>query len=274
MHLKFYNKACAFISSGVFAFSMCGCSNQKKSDNSSKTAVSISTNTVPVTSLVTTYTTDLTTAPVTTTFSTMSTTAVVPLTTTELIVTSIFTTTTEFVTTMPQSYFGENTFTSDDQSILDYFHELGDSVKDSINTEEFLEKGKMYFIYCVDFLFYDGEIKGIKFSDMTDTARQQLLCDITFIDTLICSKFPDYKETISDGAGAIYDKASEIIKDGSQNIKDFSREKLGYENYYKLEQYKDIFIEQTYGDFEYFIDILGVGKSKLSDWYSNFKGQN
>ena len=284
MSIKIYNKTIALVSSGVLAFSMCGCSQKKNDNNSSSDNVFSESSivTAPVTDFISGTTEVVTTvSPVTTTVPVSSTTEYVSKTepivttsfevTTEPVVTSELLTTAIPITTIQQS---DNFYTPDDQSVLDYFHELGDNVKNSIDTDEFLEKGKMYFIYCVDFLFYDGEIKGVKFGDMTDIARQQLLSDISFIDSLICSKFPNYKETISDGAGSLYNKASEIIKAGSQNIKDFSREKLGDENYYKLEQYKDLFVEQTASDFKDFVDILGVGKSKLNDWYNSFKGQN
>lgn len=284
MSIKIYNKGIALVSSGVLAFSMCGCNQKKNNNNSSSDNVFSASSivTAPVTDFISGTTEVVTTvSPVTTTVPVSSTTEYVsktePIVTTsfevitEPVVTSELLTTAIPITTIQQS---DNFYTPDDQSVLDYFHELGDNVKNSIDTDEFLEKGKMYFIYCVDFLFYDGEIKGVKFSDMTDIARQQLLSDISFIDSLICSKFPNYKETISDGAGSLYNKASEIIKAGSQNIKEFSREKLGEENYYKLEQYKDMFVEQTASDFKDFVDILGVGKSKLSDWYNSFKGQN
>ena len=111
---------------------------------------------------------------------------------------------------------------------------MGKSVRDSFDSEEFLDKGKSYFIYCVDFLFYDGEIKGIKFDDLTDSAKEQLLLDITNIDSLICFKYPNYKDEIKEGYGKAYTRASEVIREGSNNIKDFSKDKLGEDNYDKL----------------------------------------
>ena len=135
------------------------------------------------------------------------------------------------------SYFYDittETITNNDLEILDYFGKMGDIVKESFNSEDLLDKGKSYFIYCVDFLFYDGEINGIRFNDMTDSAKEQLLRDISTIDSLICSKYPNYKEDIKEGYGNAYNKASEVIRVGSENINEFSRDKLGEENYNKL----------------------------------------
>lgn len=172
------------------------------------------------------------------------------------------------------SYFYDittETITNNDLEILDYFGKMGDIVKESFNSEDLLDKGKSYFIYCVDFLFYDGEINGIRFNDMTDSAKEQLLRDISTIDSLICSKYPNYKEDIKEGYGNAYNKASEVIRVGSENINEFSRDKLGEENYNKLKEYKDLFVDTAFGDWDDFVDILGKGKQKLKDWYEGLK---
>lgn len=163
------------------------------------------------------------------------------------------------------------TITDNDLEILDCFSRMGDIVKESFNSEDLLDKGKAYFIYCVDFLFYDGEINGIRFNDMTDSAKEQLLRDISTIDSLICSKYPNYKDDIKEGYGNAYNKASEVIRVGSENINEFSRDKLGEENYNKLKEYKDLFVDTAFGDWNDFVDVLGKGKQKLKDWYEGLK---
>ena len=163
------------------------------------------------------------------------------------------------------------TITDNDLEILDYFGKMGDIVKESFNSEDLLDKGKSYFIYCVDFLFYDGEINGIRFNDLTDSAKEQLLRDISTIDSLICSKYPNYKDDIKEGYGNAYNKASEVIRVGSENINEFSRDKLGEENYNKLKEYKDLFVDTAFGDWDDFVDILGKGKQKVKDWYEGLK---
>ena len=172
------------------------------------------------------------------------------------------------------SYFYDittETITDNDLEILDYFDKMGDIVKESFNSDDLLDKGKSYFIYCVDFLFYDGEINGIRFNDLTDSAKEQLLRDISTIDSLICSKYPNYKDDIKEGYGNAYNKASEVIRVGSENINEFSRDKLGEENYNKLKEYKDLFVDTAFGDWDDFVDILGKGKQKVKDWYEGLK---
>lgn len=152
---------------------------------------------------------------------------------------------------------------SNDEEILNHFDKLGEEVKSEFNLDTFLQTSKKYFVYCVDFLFYDKEINNIKFSDLTDKAKQQLLSDIVTIDELICSKFPNYKETISEGSKDIYQKAIELIRKGSKNIKEFSKDKLGDENYEKLKEFQKLFKETAFGDWDEFKDIIGKAKKKV-----------
>lgn len=259
MKSKFLSSISVFCGGAIL---LTGCGKKETIDSSSKsdsTTTSI-TSTCPTTVLSTTTLT----YPVTTTLVT-STSMSTLMSMTNSTVSSVVTDLSTIYTTC--------TFTDTDSEILDVFDKIGDSVRDSFDTAELLDKGKSYFIYCVDFLFYDGEIKGIKFEDLTDSAKQQLLLDITTIDSLICAKYPDYKEDIKEGYGNAYNKASEVIREGSANIKDFSKEKLGEDNYNKIGEYKDMFVDITRRDFDTFLDILGIGKEKVRNKYEDFKNK-
>lgn len=250
MGVKVYNKVATFLASGAMMFSLVGCNNNDNViDSSSKVNTNVTTGEISTSDGETISTT---TSLFTSTNTTMQ--------------ESMTDSTTNLITTSTSDVCTEN-----DQVVFDYFNVLSDSIKDNINSEELLEKGKAYFVYCVDFIFYDGEIKGIKFSDMSDMARQQLLSDITMIDSLICSKYPNYKETISEGSGELYKKASEIIRSGSQNISNFSKDKLGEANYYKLMEYKDLFMETAFGDFDVFEDVIDQGFEKVKEWYEGLR---
>lgn len=266
------NKLFAYCASGVVAFSLCGCSNKDDSpivSSDTELPVSATTSVIPVITTVTTSSSatsfDSTTADdrMYSNYSSFS------ESTTEYNTTYSDTALTDVISS---STNGDVViYTENDEIVLDYFSNLGNNIRNIVDTDELLAKGKAYFVYCVDFLFYDGEIKGIKFSDMTDSARGQLLLDVTTIDSLICSKFPNYKETISEGSSSLYNKASDIIKAGSRNINDFSKEKLGQENYDKLREYKDMFIDTAFGDFDVFKDVLDEGRQKVKSWYEGLK---
>ena len=167
---------------------------------------------------------------------------------------------------------------SADYVVLDHFSSLSDGLERDVYSPDFLDKCKFYFISCIDFLFFDGSINGYKFSDLTDTAKEQLLSDISYIDSFISLRYPNYKEVIYEGASSVYSDFMDVIEAGSKNIKDFSYDKLGEERYSKIKEYKDLFVEQTVDDWGEFKDIIGsaydTGKSKIKDKYEDFKGQN
>lgn len=259
MDLKLFNKLAALATSGVLSLSLCGCSKEKAKESSTGIVITSGVITVPTTTKLTTTTT-------TTKITTTKLTTTVPITT-------VVTTVTEPITEPAL----DPVYSEADSAVLEEFNSIGNDIVGSKDSSDFLDKGKLYFIYCVDFLFYDGEIKGVKFSDLSEMAREQLISDIITIDNLICSKFPDYKENISEGSSEAFDKASDIIHSGTTNVKDYSREKLGDENYEKIGEYKDMFVEQTSREWDEFKGILGSGydkgKSKIKDWYEGFKGQ-
>ena len=68
------------------------------------------------------------------------------------------------------------------------------------NTNDDSKKGKVKdtFIKLVDFIFYDGEIKGYKFHELTDKGKAKVIYYALKLDGKIDEKWPDYKEKISD----------------------------------------------------------------------------
>lgn len=161
--------------------------------------------------------------------------------------------------------------TPEENMILEHFKNLGEDIKNSIDSEKLLEKGKTYFIYCVDFLFFNEPINGVTFSSLRDSVKSQILENIVDIDAVICTKYPNYKESISDKYTYVYDNAMELIKKGSANIKDFSKEKLGEDNINKLEEYKELFKDQISDNYDDLSDLAEKGKEKVKSWYEEFK---
>lgn len=169
-------------------------------------------------------------------------------------------------------------FTADDKEVVAYFNELKTNVQETLNSEtseEVKDKVKGTFITVVDFIFYEGEIKGIKFDDLTEGAKQNILETATTVDNMIMSKFPNYKEEISSTVTNAYNKASELIKKGANNVSEFSKEKLGEENYNAIIEAKDELVYYTKNAIEVVGEFAGTvwdkGKEKVKNWYENFK---
>ncbi len=140
------------------------------------------------------------------------------------------------------------------------------------------DKAKGVFITLVDFVFYDGEINGVTFNELTDSGKAKVLELINTIDEKIEKHFPGYKETISSKTSEAFQKASDLIKKGAKNISDFAQEKLGEENYQEIIDAKDELVTYTKNALSLFgnvgSNLFSKAKDKLSNWYENFKNNN
>ena len=124
----------------------------------------------------------------------------------------------------------------------------------------------------------DGSINGVTFDELTDNGKKKVLEIASNIDSTIENKFPGYKETISDKASSAFNKASEIIKKGANDLNDFAREKLGEDNYQSIIDAKDELVLYTKNAINFVGDISSSlwssTKDKLNNWYQNFKNNN
>ena len=143
------------------------------------------------------------------------------------------------------------------------------------SNKSFGDSAKGVFVSIVDFLFYDGEINGVTFDELTDKGKEQVLKLANKVDGAIESKIPGYKETISDTASKTFNKASEVIKSGANNLNNFAREKLGEENYQSIIDAKDELVYYTKNAINFLGDVGGKAfnsvKDKLDSWYQDFK---
>lgn len=166
----------------------------------------------------------------------------------------------------------------EDGIIINEFNSIKDRITNYLNSadfENFKDSAKGVFINIVDFIFYDGEIKGIKFNDLTEEGKKQVLALASSIDSMITNKYPTYKEDISTTTKDAYKKASELIKQGAKNISDFSKDKLGEENYNTIKNAKDELVEYS----KQAIEIIGNFssktwsnvKNKVKNWYEEFR---
>lgn len=168
-----------------------------------------------------------------------------------------------------------------DKTIISKFESIETSTDKLLSEKEDKTVGdklKGIFITIVDFLFYDTEIDGVTFDELTENGKQEVLKIANAIDEKIENKFPDYKETISGKTKNAFNKASELIKKGANNINEFSREKLGEENYNSIINAKDELIKYTKNAFEIIGDIgselFNKASSSIKNWYEKFRDNN
>ena len=164
-----------------------------------------------------------------------------------------------------------------DNIVIDELNNTLKNIEESTQDENFKDKASSTFISIVDFLFYDGTIKGISFDELTEKGKEKVLEISSKIDVKLEEKCPGYKEKISNSTSKAYQKASEIIKKSAKNINDFAKSALGDDNYQAIIDAKDELVKYSKESLNY---VTGAGskvfnntKEKLNEWYQNFKNK-
>lgn len=150
-----------------------------------------------------------------------------------------------------------------DTEEFDYFDQAKKEIKELIESEQVeqaKEKGKEYFITGVDFIFYDKEINGVTFDDLTEEGKKVTLENLETIDGWIMEIAPDYKDKISEKYQVVKDFVSTTYYDVLESIK----ESLGEENYSAIREKKNEIKESITNPKDKVLE-------KVSDWYQNFK---
>lgn len=92
----------------------------------------------------------------------------------------------------------EEVTTKSENNVISYFESQDNLITSSADQEDssLREKVKNGFVSIVDFIFYDKEIKGYKFKDLTTSAKLKVIKIALSIDNKIDEYFPDYKDVI------------------------------------------------------------------------------
>lgn len=95
-----------------------------------------------------------------------------------------------------------------EEEVVASLEELKSEVDNSSHITSSIKHG---FIELVDFLLYDGTIRGKTFSSLSNSTKIKVLKIAFLIDTKIEEKFPDYKESIKSASSFAYDKFREKV---------------------------------------------------------------
>lgn len=142
--------------------------------------------------------------------------------------------------------------------IVKYFEDISTS-----DSEGNLKKG---FVNLVDFLFYNKDINGITFLELTSEAKLKVIKIALKLDAKIEEYFPGYKETISSTTNKIYtdiksklialylDTTVKVCSNNSQVCEDAKNGLSELKKNFNI-------------SWDFIKDISGVGLTKLKDWY-------
>ena len=90
---------------------------------------------------------------------------------------------------------------------------------DGANSASFQEKVSSYYQMVKGFLFDDQPIKGLTFSELTDSAKQKFLNFVDTTDQTIEKIVPNYKEKISNSAKNGYELVMGAVHRGQEKFK-------------------------------------------------------
>ena len=135
------------------------------------------------------------------------------------------------------------------------------------------------FITLTDFIFYNGEINGVTFDELTDSAKEKVLDIYDKIDTKIESVFPNYKEDIASTSKDVYANLKKEITELKDKIKDKYIDEYGQDKYDNLEntynESKETLKDSAQNTYETLKDVstefYEKTKNKAENWYKNYK---
>ena len=150
-----------------------------------------------------------------------------------------------------------------DENVLAYFN-------NEVNTADTKSKGtlKNAFIKVVDFIFYDKDINGYYFKDLTASAKLKVIGLALKLDNIIDSHFPGYKDELSSS----YNKAKDNLITLYLNLTS------------QFCKNNDSICESAKNDFSLLKESLNLswdviknlaksGTNKLKEWYEIFSGK-
>lgn len=178
--------------------------------------------------------------------------------------TSKMTTTTKKMTTSKKNI---NT----DEEIISYMKQANEEITKNSN-ETFKDKAKQTFILIVDFIFYDGEIKGITWDEISDAAKSKVVYYALIIDSKIDDTWPGYKDTFANKVDDLKARLIAKYMDLSTNIcKNHPKEcEITKNDFNILKKSLNLTWEVISKTFKYGYDKT---TSFLKSWYEIFSGK-
>lgn len=159
---------------------------------------------------------------------------------------------------------------SNDNAVITYLTNLNNELEEYNQDKSIGKRLKEGFVTVVDFLFYDGEIKGHTFDELSNEAKIKVLELALKIDSKIDKYFPGYKEEISTTTKDVYtnfkSKASALYLDITTKICDEDPDTCEAAK----EGLRDL--KESFSLTWDIIKNAGIkGLSKLKEWYEIWK---
>lgn len=154
-----------------------------------------------------------------------------------------------------------------EEDVIQYFEDFKNTIKESDTTQNAKEKIINSFITITDFMFYDGEIYGITYDQLQEQSKIQLQNDYLEIDSMIESKFPNYKDTLS----SKYDSVKTWINEKYNLLIEKGKEGLSEETLNNIDEYKKSLNDAKESLKDASGSIYEDEKVKVKSWYETYR---
>ncbi len=153
--------------------------------------------------------------------------------------------------------------------VIAYFEQQDNMIVGNINQDDrtFREKAKDAFVTAVDFIFYDKEIKGYTFQELTTSAKLKVIKLALSIDHKIDEYFPDYKEVIKDKYTNIKGKLAVKYLEFTSSL----CEKVGADTCNQAKEDFNNMKNSFHITWELIKELASSGSSKVKEFYESWR---
>lgn len=147
-----------------------------------------------------------------------------------------------------------------------------DNLLEESNFDKVKNKTKDIAISGIDFVFYDKEINGVTFNELSDSAKDKVLSIVKRIDTKVEQKIPNYKETVKDKTGQSYQYIASKLQEGIEYTDDKLENKYGdkyVETKEKAAEIKEKVVDTSKEVYENAKEKTKDGWAKIKTWYED-----
>ena len=152
-----------------------------------------------------------------------------------------------------------------DNTVMDYIDSAKEKLVDLSESEEwktFKSKSKEYVVTGIDFLFFEGEIKNVTFSELTESGKEKVMAGFESLISTIETYYPEMTNDLSEK----YQSASLFINKKYLDTLDSIKEYLGEENYNALTDINNQ-VKEDIGNKTN--EALGFLTKKYQEWKTN-----
>lgn len=170
-------------------------------------------------------------------------------------------------TTKKTTTTSKKVLSNDDKVLNDINYKIDDTSKNG-DKKSFGESAKGYFVSVIDFIFYDKDINGVYFKDLTSSAKLKVISLALNLDNIIDKYYPGYKEGLSSSYQGAKSKLISLYLDKTSEYCASSVDVCNQAKSDFQELKKSLNITWD------FIKELGSeGISKLKKWYEVYSGK-